>query len=411
MKNKMARMTETLGVNRTVLALSVARMGDGIGNSILFILIPLYIVKLPAPWLPISQPMRAGLLISLYGLVNAFLQPLAGGMSDRLNRRLPFIQGGLALMGASILGFTLANRFVDLVVLRALQGIGAALTIPATMAVMTAVTRKETRGGAMGVFSTFRMIGLAIGPVIGGFMHDHFGFNAAFYVGVSFIVVAVILVRVWVQEVTTASRSGEKRPFRLIDPKLLTPGITGTAFASFVMASAFSMMTPLEKQFDSRIHQTALAFSIAFSALMVSRLLFQIPLGWLSDRIGRKPLIMGGLLLLAPATALLGIATTTIQLTGFRVIQGAASAAIAAPAFALAGDLSRAGCEGRQMSIITMGFGFGLAFGPLIAGGLSGFFFDLPFLVVGLMSVLAAWIVYRYVPETVAHRGSRRNTQ
>ncbi len=47
MKNKMVRMTETLGVNRTVLALSIARMGDAVGNSILSILIPLYIVKLP----------------------------------------------------------------------------------------------------------------------------------------------------------------------------------------------------------------------------------------------------------------------------------------------------------------------------------------------------------------------------
>jgi hypothetical protein len=49
-----------IGANRVVLALSAARMGDAIGNSILFILIPLYVTSLPAPLLPVSEPVRTG---------------------------------------------------------------------------------------------------------------------------------------------------------------------------------------------------------------------------------------------------------------------------------------------------------------------------------------------------------------
>ena len=52
-------------------------------------------------------------------------------------------------------------------------------------------------------------------------------------------------------------------------------------------------------------------------------------------------------------------------------------------------DLSQAGGEGRQMSVITMGFSLGLAAGPLLAGLLAVFFFELPFLVGGLMSLVA----------------------
>jgi MFS family permease len=100
---------------------------------------------------------------------------------------------------------------------------------------------------------------------------------------------------------------------------------------------------------------------------------------------------------------LLGEAASTLQLTGLRVFQGVASAAVAAPAFALAGDLSTAGGEGRQMSIITSGFGLGIAVGPLIAGILAVSSFELPFLVGGLMSLVGAWVVCRYVPETVRH--------
>jgi MFS family permease len=169
----------------------------------------------------------------------------------------------------------------------------------------------------------------------------------------------------------------------------------------FAMSSAFSMMTALENEFNARLQQTALGFSIAFSALTFSRLLVQVPLGRLSDRIGRKPLIIGGLILMIPATILLGMVATTFQLTGARAVQGVASAGISAPALALTADLSRVGTEGRRMSIITMGFGLGMALGPLIAGVLAVFSFELPFLVGGAMLLVGAGIVYHCVPESV----------
>jgi MFS family permease len=400
----MARLVEKLGANRTVLALSFARLGDAVGNSILFIVIPLYVAKLPAPWFPLPESVRAGILISLYGLVSAIIQPFAGAISDRLHRRKVFIQSGLVLMGASTLAFVIASRFSDLLVLRALQGVGIAVTIPASVALMATAADRATRGGAMGIYVTARMGGFTIGPLLGGYLFDRFGFHAAFYCGTAFIALAMIMVQIWVKEVPFEA-TPERRPFRIIDRSLLTTGIIGSGIATLVMAGAFSMMTPLEEQFNIRLHESAFGFSVAFSALMVSRLLFQIPLGRLSDRIGRKPLIVAGLILMAPATALLGGAGTQLQLTGLRVIQGLASAAIAAPAFALAADLSKASGAGRQMSITTMGFGLGIALGPLIAGVLAVFSFHLPFFIGGLMSLAGAGFIQRYVAETVPRQG------
>jgi MFS family permease len=392
---------ERIGLNKAVLALSLARLGDAVGNSILFIVIPLYVAKLPAPWFPLPETLRVGILISFYGLVNALLQPIMGAWSDRFGRRKPFIQVGLILMGAATLAFILASRFSDLLILRALQGLGVALTVPASMALMATVTSKETRGGSMGIYSAMRMFGFAVGPLIGGYLFDSYGFNAAFFVGAAFIVLAILAVQIWVKDKVVAPHSVEMRKTRMFDKELFSAGIIGAGIATFLMASDFSMISSLETQFNDRLDMTAFGFGVAFSVMMVTRLIFQVPLGRLSDNIGRKPLIIIGLILIAPATALLGYSNNLVQLSTLRAVQGLTSAAIAAPAFAVAADLSKTGGEGRQMSVITMGFGLGIALGPLLTGGLAVYYFDLPFLIGGVMSLLGAWIVFRYVPETI----------
>jgi MFS family permease len=396
---------EGIGANRAVLALSAARLGDAIGNSILFIVIPLFVAQLPAPWFPLPETVRVGLLIALFGVVNAALQLFAGAFIDRVGFRKPFIQAGLLIMAIAILSFLLVSRFTDMLILRSLQGIGVALTVPAALALMVNTSQRQTRGGSMGIYATSRMFGLAIGPLIGGALYDHFGFDAAFYVGAGFVLVAIVLVQLWVHEEPVKTKPPGAEKFRIIDRSLLTGGILGAAFASFVMAGDFTMMSTLEEQFNARLDMNAFLFGIAFSALLFSRLLLQVPLGRLSDRIGRKPLIIGGLILLTPATAFLGYATSFIMLIGIRLLQGVGAAAVAAPAFAVAADLAQTGGEGRQMSIITMGFGLGVALGPLMAGILAIDSFELPFIIGGLLSLFGAWLVHRYVPETI-QRGS-----
>jgi MFS family permease len=394
-------VADRVGVNRTVLALSLARMSDALGNSILFIVIPLYVAQLPAPWFPFPESVRVGVLISVYGLVNAALQPFMGALSDRIGKRKPLILIGLIVMGTTTFLFIFAHRFADLMLLRVFQGLGVALTIPTSMALMALATRKETRGGSMGLYSSMRIVGFGLGPLLGGFIQVNFGFNTAFATGAAAVFLGALLVQAWVPEAKTKPSASARAHLRIIAPELLSAGLVGAGFASFLMASNFSMMTALETQFNARLDETAFGFGAAFSALMLTRLIFQIPLGRLSDNIGRKPLIIAGLILMAPSTALLGWAASTLQFAGLCLFQGLASAGIAAPAFALAGDLAKTGGEGRQMSVITMGFGLGIALGPLTAGILAVYSFGLPFLIGAGLSLIGAWVVQAFVPETV----------
>jgi MFS family permease len=394
-----------LSTNPEVLALSFARMADALGNSLLIVLLPLYIAQEPSRLAGLPTATQVGLVVSLYGFLLAFGQPFAGAASDRLGRRKPFILAGLLLMMGATLGFTVAHRYLWILVLRCLQGLGVAMIVPSVLALISTVTEKRTRGNAMGVYSTFRMVGFATGPLLAGALHVSFGFNAAFLVGAGFLLIAVLLVQFTVEDPEQpgppeeAYDPGDGRGVAGSFPSATTLVLmTGT----IVMAGSLSMISALENEFNERLSQTALGFGVAFSALTVARLFVQIPVGRLSDRIGRKKLIVAGLLALAPLTILFGYVTSTVQLVNLRLAQGVATACIAAPAFALAGDLARKGGEGREMSFVTMGFGLGLGVGPLIAGGLGGYLgFEVPFYVVGFLSLVAAWLVWRWAKESI----------
>jgi MFS family permease len=406
-----------------VLALSFARMADALGNSLLIVLLPLYIAEQPSTLLNIPVEAQVGLVVSLYGFLFAFSQPLMGWATDRAGRRKPFILAGLAVMMLATLGFIFAHQYIWIVILRCLQGLGVAMIIPSVLALIAEVTEKRTRGNAMGVYSTFRMVGFATGPLLGGLLYVYFGFNAAFLVGAGFVAIALLLVHFTVKE--TPAPAEKVRP-GIEGEGMAEKGIGagteegGGAFrvptattlvlmaSTIVMASSLSMIAALETEFNARLSQTALGFGIAFSALTVARLFVQIPVGRLSDRIGRKKLIVFGLVALAPLTFLFGYVGTTAQLINLRLLQGVATALIAAPAFALAADLARKGGEGREMSFLTMGFGLGMGVGPLIAGVLGGYLgFEVPFYVVGAMCLVAAWLVAIWAEESIEPRPIR----
>lgn len=380
--------------DRTIVAIAFARFADALGNSILIILLPLYIASAPPPNTSLSDAALVSIVVALYGLVNIILQPIFGVIIDRIRFRKPLIVAGLAIMGAGTFAFSFAETYTSLLIIRLIQGIGVSLAVPASLTLINSVTVRETRGEAMGFYSTLRLVGFAIGPLVGGYLHVNFGFNASFYVGAGAILAGLLMVQAWVDEKPNhvVDSPGGKSSF--FDRKIWSVSILSLGAAMFVMACAYSMMSTLENEFNARLQQTAIGFGIASSALTFSRMFVQTPLGRLSDKIGRKPLIISGLILMAPATILLGLAGTTLQLTGARVLQGLTSAAISAPALAMVGDLSSKDGAGRQMSIATTGFFLGIAVGPLIAGFLSAYAFELPFYVNGVLLLLGAGLVY-----------------
>jgi MFS family permease len=410
--------------DRRVIVLALARMADAVGNSFLIVILPAYIgaagrVDISAftgqlslfgvDVLAVTPSLLIGLVLSLFGFLNSFSQPFTGRASDRAGKRKAFILAGLALLGAASGAYALVSDYRLVLLLRALQGVGAALTIPCTVALVNELATTQTRGNNFGVFNTFRLIGFGFGPVVAGVVLTRWGFDAAFAVAVAGAFVSFLLVSLLVSDPeTTEASAGEDLSIAVRgDDRLLDP-VFALGVATVCMGVCIALFATLEPLINDRLDQSNVLFGLEFGTVVIANVLFQVPIGRASDAYGRRPFLVAGFALLVPSTLAQGFVTTPATMVAARFAQGVAVAAVFAPSLAVAGDLAREGESGTTLSVLTMGFGLGTALGPLASGFLVRYGFAVPFAVGSALAVGALAVVYTQVAETLADTRSFR---
>ncbi|KLP06739.1 multidrug resistance protein [Fusarium fujikuroi] len=121
-----------------------------------------------------------GFTITVYMIVQGIAPSLYGGISDARGRRITFIVALVVYLAANVsLSFT--SNLAMLVVLRGLQAAGSAATISISTGVIADIAEPDERAGFMGTNAGIRMIGQAIGPVIGGLLNSAWGFRSIFW--------------------------------------------------------------------------------------------------------------------------------------------------------------------------------------------------------------------------------------
>lgn len=406
------------GIEKSVIALGVARMADAVANSMLIITLPLYIATSSnrAVDAGLSASAETGIVLAAFGVVSAFLQPVAGRLSDLAGRRRAFVLGGLFALAGFNFMYAFAGGFWPLLLIRLGQGASAAFTITASIALVNELSRPEVRGGNMGVFNALRLMGFGVGPMLAGFVVSsgpyHFfgvevgGYETVFYLATLGALVGAAMVALLVKEPPhTTQDVGEvevhvRGSGRALDP-IFTLGI-----ATFVMAACIALLASIEPRVNARLGQDARWFGVQFAVFIFSVALCQPFLGRASDHWGRKPFVVIGLLLLAPTTLAQGLVSTPVQMVVARIAQGVSGAMVFAPALALAGDLVTEGQSGAQLAVLTMSFGLGLSGGQLSSGFLVRWGFVVPFAVGGALALGAAALVHREVDEPERARGA-----
>ncbi|HEY0001945.1 MAG TPA: MFS transporter, partial [Actinoplanes sp.] len=146
--------------------------------------------------------------INSYTLVFAGLLFTAGILADRFGRRITLISG-LAVFGIASLISAYADTSAQLIAARALMGLGAAAVMPATLSIIANVFDPRERGRAIGVWAGAVGLGVAIGPIVGGALLEHFWWGSVFLINVPIVVAGVVLAAVLVPE------SRDPRPGRI----------------------------------------------------------------------------------------------------------------------------------------------------------------------------------------------------
>ncbi|HSS71454.1 MAG TPA: MFS transporter [Casimicrobiaceae bacterium] len=146
-------------------------------------------------------------VIEAYELMLAALLLVGGAAGDRFGRRRVFVIGVVMFTLASI-ACGVANSVGFLIVARGLQGVGGALLVPGSLAVLSASFDEAQRGRAIGTWSGFTAITTALGPVLGGFLLDHGSWRYAFFINVPIALVVLALTLRHVPESRSESAGG-----------------------------------------------------------------------------------------------------------------------------------------------------------------------------------------------------------
>ncbi|MFF3572033.1 MFS transporter [Nocardia jiangxiensis] len=191
-----------------------------IDGTVLNIAIPSLIRDLNA------TPADVQWILDAYILVFAGLLLTAGSLSDRFGRRRMLITG-LAVFGAASLLAVLADAPWQVIAARAAMGVGGSLLMPSTLSILMTTFAEDERRKAMAAWSTVSMVGIVLGPTLGGLLLQHFWWGSVFLLNIPVAVIAIVAAVVLMPETR-----GEQRP---VDPVGVVLSIVALTSAVYVI--------------------------------------------------------------------------------------------------------------------------------------------------------------------------------
>ncbi|MFF7440064.1 DHA2 family efflux MFS transporter permease subunit [Streptomyces sp. NPDC008122] len=189
-------------------------------NTVLSVAIPSLTSELHASTTDIQW------MINAYSLVQSGLLLTAGNAADRYGRK-KMLAAGLALFGLGSLAAGLAGSTAQLIAARAGMGVGGALLMTTTLAVVMQIFGDEERVKAIAIWATVASLGFAGGPLIGGVILNHYWWGMIFLINIPVAVVALVAVLKLVPE--SKNPQGERPD--LLGALLSTIGMTSTVYA------------------------------------------------------------------------------------------------------------------------------------------------------------------------------------
>jgi MFS family permease len=377
-------------------------------NLVRMPLLPLFAQSLGA------GPEAIGFIVAASTLTGVALKWPAGALSDIYDRRWLLLVG-LVAFALPPFCYLLVSDVKWLVALRFAHGLATAVFAPIALAVVADLWR-EARGVAFGSYTAATQAGAMLGPALGGWLMDAAGFPAAFVTAGALGSIALLLFLLMrlpedVKRETLNVKRGESDDSRITNNAVRPPGTAAVLKdmargARTVVGNVRVLATSATDGARQVANGALMAFlpvyavgvgmdytqaGLLFGVQYVTSFMSRPTMGWASDRIGRRPLILLGLVVCAVALASIPYTTAFLGLMALSAVFGFGEAIVNASAAALVADLSELKTLGSAMGMQGAITDVGHASGPILAGALIGAFgFQAAFSILAGLVLLAA---------------------
>ncbi|MGB3715233.1 MAG: MFS transporter [Candidatus Promineifilaceae bacterium] len=326
-----------------------------------------------------------GLMTMSFALAQLVAAPFMGSLADRYGRR-PLVLVALAAFAAANIGFLFATSTTALVVIRALEGALTAGLFPAAMGVVADVVPEKQRAQWVGVVMGSYGAGFIFGPVVGGVLYDGWGYTAPFIASAIMAVIAFIAAVIMMPETRTSTvrwrEELRSRRFLAVASQSETSlwaslprplHVFGTLLIlDFIGVFVFAFVEPqMVFYFYDELGWTTIQFGLVVGAYGLAMVFGQLVLGRSSDRFGRKPIIVLGILVSSSLYAGLVLVTRYPLMLLVAAVAGLGSALIAPALSSYYLDISDERYRSRILGIKESSAALGGVLGPLLLVGVS----------------------------------------
>jgi len=343
-----------------------------------------------------------GLIVAASTLTGVVLKLPAGAVSDLWGRRA-LLRIGAVFFAVPPFLYIFVHSAGALLALRFVHGMATAIYGPVASAVVASLSTKG-RAARLGFLASAQDIGSASGPVVGGFV---LAWTASFYnvywlVG---IVGVIAMVMIWTlpssvvgdQIQAIAGGPGRWQQFRTgllqvvtSPPVLLTSAMEASMWLGY---GAYLAFFPI---YGRGIGLSVVQITVIQGVLLLTSFIWKPIGGWVSDRIGRKPMISLGLALGAISLPAIVTARDPVLLGLLSFVLGLAVATVTPSTNALVADLVKSRSLGAAMGVFGTIWDSGEALGPILVGALLGLTtYSLSFVVVAAL-MLVAMLVFQF---------------
>jgi MFS transporter, ACDE family, multidrug resistance protein len=343
----------------------------------------------------------ATFVITAFSLMRLVSAPASGLFVQKIGERRVYVSG-LLIVAVSTGACAFAQTYWQLLLFRSLGGFGSAMFTVSSLGLMIRISPPDARGRVAGLFSSAFLIGSVAGPVLGS-LTAGLGLAAPFAIYGVALLLAAAVVFVNLRHSSLAAPADDTHEPVTLRIALHNRAYWSALFSNFTMGwSVFGLRIALVPLFVTEVlHRGPRTAGLALATFAVGNVAAVIPSGHLSDRIGRRTLLIVGLAVSGVSTMAVGLASSLTLFLAGALVAGAAAGMFTSPQQAAVADIIGSKARGgTAVATYQMMADFGAIVGSLAVGEIAQHVsFGAAFVISGAILLIGAvgWI---FAPET-----------